>query len=103
MADQNNTLQSITLRIAGKEYPLRVKSPEAEQYMRIAAENINNMLAMYDEKFPDKSTLDKLAFVALNETVSKLAAQKKFKVAEDDAKKLSLELDNYLQNIERNR
>ena len=32
--------QSITLKIAGKEYPLKARNPEAEQLMRLAAEDI---------------------------------------------------------------
>ena len=93
--------QSITLKIAGKEYPLRVQSPEAEQFMRIAAENINAMLAKYDEKFPDKTLVDKLAFVTLNETVSKLSAQRKYQKAVEEAEKLDAQLKSYLANIEK--
>ena len=37
--------QSITLKIAGKDYPLKATSPEMEQLMRLAAETINQKLA----------------------------------------------------------
>lgn len=95
--------QSITLKIAGKEYPLKVQSPEAEQLMRLAAESINQMLAKYDEKFPDRSTLDKLAFVTLNEAVGRIAAQRKFAAVSGEVEKLNSELESYLNTIEPNR
>ena len=37
--------QSIKIRIAGKEYPLKANSPEMEQMLRLAAETINQKLA----------------------------------------------------------
>ena len=49
--------QSITLKIAGKDYPLKAATPEMEQIMRIAADAINKRLAQYDAKFPDKDML----------------------------------------------
>ena len=64
--------QSITIKIAGKDYPLKATSPEMEQLMRLAADSINQKLAAYDAKFPDKTLVDKLSFVALNETVSRM-------------------------------
>ena len=61
--------QSITLKIAGREYSLKVQSPEMEQLMRLGAESINRTLAVYDQRYPDKSLVDKLAFVTLREAV----------------------------------
>ena len=56
--------QSIKIKIAGVEYPLKASSPEMEQLMRLAAEAINQKLSAYDAKFPNKSLSDKLSFVA---------------------------------------
>lgn len=95
--------QNITLHIAGKVYALKAQSPEAEQFMRLASESINEMLAKYDAMFPDKSVTDKLAFIALNQTVSKLVAQKKCRLISDEVEKVSGDLKNYLVNIESNR
>ena len=92
--------QSITLRIAGKEYSLKVQSPEMEQLMRLAAENINQMLSKYDEKFPDKTLVDKLSFVTLNETVALLSTQRKLARAGEEAKALQSELEAYLDGIQ---
>ena len=92
--------QSITLRIAGKEYSLKVQSPEMEQLMRLAAENINQMLAKYDEKFPDKTLLDKLSFDTLNETVALLSTQRKLARASEEVKALQSDIESYLDGIQ---
>ena len=93
--------QSITLKIAGREYPLKASSPEMERYMRIAAESINSKLAVYDSKFPGKELLDKLVFVTLNETVGRIAAQSKLTARDDEEKKLLEEIESYLDSIDK--
>ena len=93
--------QSITIKIAGKDYPLKANSPEMEQLMRLAAESINQKLAAYDAKFPDKTLVDKLSFVALNETVSRMSYQKRLASAGDEAKALLSRTDAYLDSIDK--
>jgi hypothetical protein len=92
--------QSITIVIAGTQYPLKAASPEVERLMRIAAETVNTKLAAYDAKYPNKSTADKLAFVALNETVSRLVCQKHLDEASSESAKLQDEIETYLKNID---
>lgn len=94
--------QSIKIRIAGIEYPLMASSPQMEQMMRLAAESINQKLAAYDAKFPDKSLADKLAFVALNEAIGRLTNQKRYSEVSQEAEMLQEEVDTYLKNIEKN-
>ena len=93
--------QSITLKIAGKDYALKAASPEMEQMMRIAAEAINKRLAQYDAKFPEKEMLDKLVFVTLNETINRIAVQRKLTAREEGEKKLLDEMTSYLDSIDR--
>lgn len=93
--------QSITLKIAGKEYPLKADTPEMEQLMRYAAETINQKLQAYDAKFPDKTLVDKLSFVALNETVNRLSAQKKLSIAAEEAKRMLSQTNTYLESIDK--
>ena len=93
--------QSITLKIAGKDYPLKAATPEMEQMMRIAAEAIGKRLAQYDAKFPEKDLVDKLVFVTLNETVNRIAVQRKLAAQEDAQKKLLDEITSYLDSIDR--
>ena len=89
--------QSITVNIAGTDYPLVAETPEKERVTRLAAEDINSMLAAYDRKFPDRPLSDKLAFVALSETVAKLNSQGRYISLEEDAKALEKELHSYLE------
>lgn len=91
--------QSIKLKIVGKEYSLVAQTPESEGYMRNAAESINKMYQYYEQRFPDTSLQDKLAFVALNETVSMLMLQKKFSGLQAESKELSEEVASYLEKL----
>lgn len=93
--------QSITLKIAGKDYSLKVSSPEMEQLMRVAAETINKKVAGYDLKFQDKTPADKLAFVALSETVARLSYQKKLSSVNDEAQRLLSQTSGYLDSIDK--
>ena len=93
--------QSIKIKIAGIEDPLVAASPEMERLMRLAAEAINQKLAAYDAKFPNKSLSDKLSFVALNETVSRLTYQKRLSEASEEGRKLQEDVESYLKNIEK--
>lgn len=93
--------QSITLKIAGKDYSLKASSPEMEQLMRVAADAINKRLAAYDAKFPDKTPVDKFAFVALSETVARLSYQKKLASVNDEARRMLDQTSEYLDNIEK--
>ena len=47
--------QNIKIKIAGNEYPLVASSPEMERMMRLAADAINQKLAAYDAKYPNKT------------------------------------------------
>lgn len=90
--------QNITLKIAGKEYALKAKSPEMEQIMRLSAEEINSVLAKYDEKFPDRSLSDKLAFVTLNETMARLTAERKFSKLSQEVDEFTAQTGEYLKD-----
>ena len=93
--------QSITLKIAGREYPLKASSPEMEQLMRLAAEDVNRMLARYTEKYPDKSLEEKLAFVTLQEALFKISAQRKSSAIVDEISALKNDTDAYLAGVEK--
>lgn len=93
--------QKITLTIAGKQYPLTAASPEIEQIMRIASDTINQKLAAYDAKFHNTSSEDKLAFVALNETVTRLTYSRKIQSLEAEIKKLHQQTESYLADIDK--
>ncbi|MBO4447443.1 MAG: cell division protein ZapA [Bacteroidales bacterium] len=91
--------QSIKIKIAGREYPFQVTSEDQEHYMRLAADDVNETLATYSQKFPDKELADKLVFVALIETMARLRFQKKAALAEQEANSLGSELKAYLESV----
>ncbi|MBO4566194.1 MAG: cell division protein ZapA [Bacteroidales bacterium] len=92
--------QNIKLKIAGIEYPMVATSPEMEETMRTAADEINRKFNSYDAKYPDKSVLDKLIIVTLNETVNRIACQKKMIQLGAEAKTLKEDIDAYLAGKE---
>ncbi len=91
--------QNIKLKIAGIEYPMVAATPEMEQAMRTAADEINRKYASYDAKYPDRTPLDKLIIVTLNETVNRIACQNLMKQLGAEAKDLKDETDAYLASI----
>ena len=91
--------QSVKLVIGGRDIPLKVSSPEMEQLMRLAAEEINQKLMSFDAAYPDKSLADKLIFVALSETASKIACQRKLTEIKSEAERLKALSDDYLSKI----
>ena len=91
--------QNIKLKIAGTEYPMVAATPEMEETMRTAADEINRKFNSYDIKYPDKSVLDKLIIVTLNETVNRIACQKLVKELGSEVKDLKDQTDAYLAGI----
>lgn len=95
--------QDITLVIAGRQFKLKANSPEMEQSMRMAADDINRMLDRYTQKYPEKDLMEMLLFVTLTETVYRFNAQNKLNGAVSEHEKLVNELSAYLDSIEANR
>ena len=91
--------QNIKLKIAGIEYPMVAATPEMEETMRNAADEINRKYDSYHAKYPDKSDLDKLIIVTLNETVNRIACQNRMRELGAEAKELQDDLDAYLAKI----
>lgn len=95
--------QNITLRIIGHDYQLKAKSPEAEQAMRQAAEDINNMFSYYSTNYPKQGDLERMVLVALGQAVGKISAQRVNAKLSSDLDNLDDELGNYLAGINKNR
>lgn len=93
--------QSIKLKIAGKVYPMKAATPQMEQMMRIAAEDVNRVLEKLNMRYPDTPLEDKLVFVAIQEAVAKLHTAKKYESLNSDVSSLSSELATYLDEIEK--
>ena len=92
--------QKITIAIGGKKYAMMANSPEEEEAYRLAATSVNKRLADYTDKFPGKDMIDILSFVALNESIGRIAARKRLDAAVQEAETLKVQTDTYLDNIE---
>ncbi len=94
--------QSISIKIADRSYPLKVNSPEHEEVIRKAADDINRMISKYQERFPGKGMIEILSFVALNVCMSNITLNRQMKNLNDGEAALVKELEGYLENIDKN-
>jgi len=94
--------QSINIKIADKSYALKVSSPEHEEVIRKAADDINRKVKLYLDKFPGKGMIEILSFVALSVCMSNITLQRQAKEREDAEIRLAEELESYLDNIDKN-
>lgn len=91
--------QKITIKIADKDFVLKATGPENEELIRLAAIEINRKLAAYQAAFPGKALQDILSFVALNEAVSAITAQRKLDDAAAEARSLGESMQSYLSSL----
>ena len=94
--------QSISVVIADRSYPLQVKSPEHEEMIRKAVEDINRRVKFYLDKYPTKGMIEVLSLVALNVGIVNCGLQKQLDMTIEDEGNLLKELEGYLDNIDRN-
>ncbi|MBO5808509.1 MAG: cell division protein ZapA [Bacteroidales bacterium] len=94
--------QSINIKIADRSYPLKVNSPEHEEVIRKAADDINRMVTKYQERYPGKGMIEILSFVALNTCMSNITLNKQIKETAEEEAMLAKELEGYLENIDKN-
>ena len=94
--------QSISRKIAERTYSLKVSSPEQEEVIRKAADDVNRKISLYQEKFPDKNLSDVLSFMALNVCIANITLQKQLKEMSTAEEELAKELERYLDNTDKN-
>jgi len=93
--------QSISIKIAGRPYKLTATSPEHEEVIRKAADDVNRKIAQYQEKFPNTGMNDIMSFLALNVCMSNILLQKQAKSLKEAEEALDRELESYLENIDK--
>ncbi len=94
--------QNITVKIAGRPYPVKADSPEQEELIRKAADEINQKFAAYQQKRQDKGVVELLSFAALNVAMAKLVLMGKLTELAKEEVALTTELEGYLENIDKN-
>ena len=93
--------QSINIKIAGRPYNLTATSPEHEEVIRKAAEDVNRKIAQYQEKFPKTGLSDIMAFMALNVCMNNIVLQNHVNQMKEAEETLAGELESYLENIDK--
>ena len=94
--------QSITIKIADRPYSLKVTSPEQEELIRKAADEVNRKISAYQDRMPGKGLVELLSFAALNVCMANLSLQDQLKEIAREEKSLADELEGYLENIDKN-
>ena len=94
--------QSIKIKIADREYPLKVSSPEKEEVIRKAAADLNRKISLYQDKYPNKGMIEILSFVALNVSMMNVVLEKQVDSLKKGEENLASELRSYLENIDKN-
>ena len=93
--------QSISVLIADRSYPLQVKSPEHEEMIRKAVDDINRRVKFYLDKYPSKGMIEVLSLVALNVGIQNCGLQKQVESAVEDEAILLKELEAYLEKADK--
>ena len=93
--------QSISVMIADRSYPLQVKSPEHEEMIRKAVDDINRRVKFYLEKYPTKGMVEVMTLVALNLGILNCGLQKQVESAVEDEAILLKELEAYLEKADK--
>ena len=94
--------QSITIKIADRPYSLKVTSPEQEELIRKAADEVNRKISAYQDRMPGNGMVELLSFAALNVCMANLSLQDQLKEIAREEKNLADELEGYLENIDKN-
>ena len=94
--------QSIKIKIAEREYPLKVTSTQQEEDIRKAAQEINRQIQAYQSRYTDKTLVEVLSIMALNVCVSNISLSRQVKGMKDAEENLARELEGYLENIDKN-
>ncbi len=94
--------QNITIKIADRPYSLKVNSPEQEELIRKAADELNRKVHAYQDRLPGKGTVELLSFAALNVCMANITMQKQMDERAQEEDMLARMLDGYLDKIDKN-
>ena len=76
--------QAITVRIAGKSYPMTVETPQEEETIRKAERQIRDRLKMYEEKYAVSDIRDLLSMCVLQFATEGMESEEKAGSVEQD-------------------
>jgi cell division protein ZapA (FtsZ GTPase activity inhibitor) len=76
--------QAITVRIAGKSYPMTVETPQEEETIRKAERQIRERLKMYEDKYAVTDIRDLLSMCVLQFATEAMEGEEKAGGVESD-------------------
>jgi cell division protein ZapA len=76
--------QAITVRIAGKSYPMTVETPQEEETIRKAERQIRDRLKKYEEKYAITDIRDLLSMCVLQFATEAMESEEKVGSVEHD-------------------
>ena len=88
---------SIKIKIADREYPMRIDVTE-EEHLRIAGRVINEKIKTYSSKFGIDDKQDLLAMAAFDAIVERLKAEKNVNQDQSETTQYLQELDDILNS-----
>ncbi len=94
--------QNITIKLGERPYSLIATSPEQEQLIRKAADEVNRRIKVYQDRTPEKPMLELMSFAALNICMTNITMQESFRSLSSEEQRLARELGSYLENIDKN-
>ncbi len=94
--------QNITIKIADRPYSLKVNSPEQEELIRKAADELNRKVRAYQDKLPGKGAVELLSFAALNVCMANISLKEQLCAQALEEEALEKELEGYLEKIDKN-
>lgn len=90
--------QKISLKIYLRNFETTVSSPEEEQLTRRAASQLNEIITEYNSLYPDRDIIDKLIFIALQQSVKKLFLEKEIAKIDYEQSQMASQISEYLKD-----
>ena len=90
---------SIKINVADRYYPFKIAA-SGEESLRAAARRINEVVAQYRQRYPDRDMYDALAMAALQFVVKLIGCEAVQGRMVNEVAVLDEELEEYLQGIE---
>lgn len=93
--------QHIKVKIAEVEYSITALTPEYEELIRLAADEVNRRVAGYQSKYRDRSIAEILSFVALNVTMASIRNKRRIEALDKEEKALEQDTRIYLDKFQK--
>ena len=91
--------RNITVKIAGRDYCLKVKNADEEELYRLAADSVNRKIDLYRKKFVGRQETDILSFVAFNVCLANIRSVRKYERLGKEAEEMHRQIESYLEDI----